>query len=132
TRAALRVRHNFAEAVSICSNPAAIPAIHSNIRAVLPSIPRSAAGAGALAGAGACRAAVTPPAGAAAVAAVAWNTSPASAPSTSVLFSVALASIGHADAVQFTILFSLLLGCLDHLRHPVQFLPRQPRGRNVQ
>src|ERR1035438_7897281 len=54
------------------------------------------------------------------------------APSTSVLLSAALARIGHADAVQFNILSSLFLGLLDHCRHAVQFLPRQPRGGDVQ
>jgi hypothetical protein len=49
-------------------------------------------------------------------------------PSTNVLLSAALARIGHADAVQFNILFALFLGLLDHFRHAVQFLPRQPRG----
>src|ERR1035441_9765452 len=54
------------------------------------------------------------------------------ATSTSVLLSAALARIGHADAVQFNILSSLFLGLLDHCRHAVQFLPRQPRGGDVQ
>src|ERR1039458_8360157 len=53
-------------------------------------------------------------------------------PSTRVLLSAALARIGHTDAVQFNILFALSLGLLDHFRHAVQFLPRQPRGRDVQ